>query len=260
MSYSSLTTYSPTDSLSCGIDYSSSCDILLFDADSSGTYQNVSCHGCYFEAVDTASNNIMQCDDSYSNCLINCPASQSCLDRKMYCRPTDYVIGQSSGGHECQNCVINCAHDDACVDFEVYSFDCANVLIYGLGELSLKNGNIMAPYNGNLFVYAGNGLETSYDTNSNDSIDFTRGNNFILNETNSFEFECDGPFACIKNSINAKFGYYFEMNCFDGANCSFNTIYCPDNELNDGVSCVINYDDAQAGFNTYFAVDGFPAV
>ena len=259
MSYTSLTTYSPSDSLSCGIDYSSSCDILLFDEDSGGTYQNVSCHGCYFEAVESATNNIMECDDSYSNCLINCPGSQSCLDRKMYCRPTNYVIGQTSG-HECQNCVINCGHDDACIDFEVYSFDCANVLIYALGELSMKKGNIVAPYNGNLFVYAGNALESSYDTSGNNSVIFAQGNTFIANETNYFEFECEGSFACIRNTIYAEFGYYFEMNCFSGANCSFNNIYCPDNRLNDGVSCNIYYDDSQAAFNNYFAVEGFPTV
>ena len=126
MTYSSLTSYNTPDTLYCGLNYDTNCDISI-----SG--DNVTCDACLFEEVNTAVDNKMSCDENYESCLISCRGSNACFGRGLYCRPIDYVIGETSG-KKCQNCVISCLTDDACKVIQVYTFDCESVQINAFGQ------------------------------------------------------------------------------------------------------------------------------
>ena len=201
----------------------------------------------------------MSCDENYSNCVISCRGSNACFGRQLYCRPTDYVIGQTSG-NKCRNCVISCSTDDACKQIDVFTFDCDSVQINALGDKSIEIGKVISPYNGSVYVLASNVFENTY-TGTNDDIIFLLDVDFTANNTNYFEFNCDGALGCTNNMIDATYGFYIEFNCLNGANCSYNSIYCPDNALNDGVSCQIYFgDDAVGKNNDYYAIEGLPTV
>lgn len=248
-SYTSID-YRSSDSLICGTAFDTSCDLQLFDEDESGKYQNISCPACYFEEVSASDffDGTVSCSSDYQNCHMNCQGSSSCTDRSIYC----------SSAEQCNHCIVNCASDDSCFGITVYPYNCDYVEIRALGENSIKGAAIYSPTNGTLHLFASNVFDYIYAGSTDPPLFFS--NNIIYgNMSHHVRFHCVGT-TCADNRALTQTSLFFELNCYDDAYCYNNSLYCPDNELYDGLSCEIIYINSTADANNYFARDGMPTV
>ena len=262
--YSSVVDYGNDDTIHCGTDYNTVCPITRSGA-------TISCDGCDFSSMNatyetiSSSSSRITCTDESPNCIINCiDENDACWDIDLYCRPIESFVLEST---ECTHCIINCANEYACDNVRVYSFDCDTVTINALAPESFLNSKIYAQNmssNGTVSILAQNvfdfinAADTAYFRNNLIESDQNR----VEEETNLIiELDCNGV-ECDNNQFFVTKSEYFEMNCFNGADCTDNNIYCPKNGKNDysDAACNIVYDDSEASGNQFFTIDGLPRV
>ena len=138
--------------------------------------------------------------------------------------------------------------------------------VYSLAENALTDAQIWAPLNGELIVYASNVFD---DTYSDSNVRYISNTTFYGNDSAAIIFDCGGKemynddassrSSCNQNTFFSALGEYLEFNCLYGANCSYNTLYCPQ-EIEYGVACQIIFDDSVATSNTYFTRNGINEV
>ena len=238
VTYSSVS-YTSMDSIFCGFNYATTCDIF----ESNGT-----CGNCIFDNVDITSNSTIECNNEYSNCLINCNEDDSCSNKDIYCRESG-----GGGSGTCENCVINCAGEKACDGITLFSNDCNYVTMYGFDSSSIVNSEINSPSNnGSLNILLENVFDLDY---TEDVPNYFDSNTINGNEsTNWIEINCNGV-ECGNNNVNGENIDYFELNCRDGAYCLKNVIYCPETSTS-SASCQINFEDDSTGNDNSYYITG----
>eukprot|EP00484_Ammonia_sp_Unknown_P020849 CAMPEP_0197028982 /NCGR_PEP_ID=MMETSP1384-20130603/8537_1 /TAXON_ID=29189 /ORGANISM="Ammonia sp." /LENGTH=594 /DNA_ID=CAMNT_0042458069 /DNA_START=104 /DNA_END=1888 /DNA_ORIENTATION=+ len=166
----------------------------------------------------------IECDASFSNCIISCIGTLSCSDNVFGDRlPIQCPV---NGGQ----CTINCIGSRACRSSNILSNNCSHT------QLNIYGNNAGR----DLRIYAAHELHVHVD---GEYADFYQSSIYAQSDSLALiDINCDGGELCTENTIfAANASHSVSVSCTgENSDCSFSNIHCPTHSSLSSSFCRIN--------------------